>query len=89
VYLRCIEIMLYEKLRPDDPGKILAERGGSPGFKRELLARLAFELHRAGVEETGQEQAARWLKDGFRSHPPDSRPAPPRPDRAVAQLAAG
>ncbi len=67
LYQRCIEIMLYEKLRPDDPGQILAERGGKPDFKRELLARLAFEMHLAQADETAKEPAARWLKDGFRS----------------------
>src|SRR5690606_31904854 len=37
------------------------------------LARLAFELHLAKKEEVNREQAARWLKDGFRSVEEEAR----------------
>ncbi|MCP4428410.1 MAG: SUMF1/EgtB/PvdO family nonheme iron enzyme [Chloroflexi bacterium] len=67
LYRRCIDIMLGEKLRPDDPGLALAELAGSPDFKRELLARLAYHLHESGQDTTDREQAAHWLKDGFKS----------------------
>jgi predicted NACHT family NTPase len=40
LYRRCVDIMLYEKLRPDEPGSQLAMWAGTPDFKRELLARL-------------------------------------------------
>jgi predicted NACHT family NTPase len=73
LYRRCVDIMLREKLRPDEPGQSLAERGGKPDFKRDLLARLAFALHWHQKEGANKEQAAHWLKDGFRSAPPAER----------------
>ncbi len=67
LYRRCVDIMLYERLRPDEPGQTLADLAGKPDFKRQLLARLAFAMHQAGKDEVNKEQAARWLKDGFKS----------------------
>lgn len=67
LYRRCVDIMLYEKLRPDEPGTLLAGLAGAPDFKRELLARLAFALHESGLEAADRERAAAWLKDGFKS----------------------
>jgi formylglycine-generating enzyme required for sulfatase activity len=67
LYRRCIDIMLHEKLRPDEAGQVLAERAGNPAFKRQLLARLAFEMHFHEKDGVNQEQAARWLKDGFKA----------------------
>jgi hypothetical protein len=66
LYRLCVDIMLYEKLRPDDPGQTLASWVETPERKLKLLARLAFEMHLAKKEEANKEQAARWLKDGFR-----------------------
>ena len=73
LYRRCVDIMLREKLRPDEPGQSLADQGGKPDFKRDLLARLAFEMHLNQEEEANKEQTAHWLKDGFRSTPPTER----------------
>ncbi len=67
LYRRCVDIMLHEKLRPDEPGQVLAGLAGKPDFKRQLLARLAFEMHRAQQDEINKEQAARWLKAGFKN----------------------
>ncbi len=67
LYRRCVDIMLYEKLRPDEPGQVLADLAGKPDFKRQLLARLAFEMHLARQETANKEQAARWLQAGFRN----------------------
>jgi formylglycine-generating enzyme required for sulfatase activity len=64
LYRRCVDIMLYEKLRPDEPGQALADK---PEFKRQLLARLAFEMHLARKEAINKEQAIRWLQDGIRN----------------------
>jgi hypothetical protein len=65
LYRRCVDIMLHEKLRPDEPGIILADQGGKPDFKRQLLARLAFAMHLHQTDEVDKEQAAGWLKEGF------------------------
>jgi hypothetical protein len=67
LYRRCIDIMLYERLRRDEPGEVLVTLAGKPDFKRQLLARLAFAMHAAGKEAVNKEQAARWLKDGFKN----------------------
>jgi predicted NACHT family NTPase len=67
LYRRCVDIMLHEKLRPDEPGQVLADLAGKPDFKRQLLARLAFEMHLAQKDAANKEQAARWLQDGFRN----------------------
>ncbi|MCP4363080.1 MAG: SUMF1/EgtB/PvdO family nonheme iron enzyme [Chloroflexi bacterium] len=64
LYRRCVDIMLYEKLRPDEPGRLLA---GKPDFKRQLLARLAFEMHRARKDGANKEQTVRWLEAGFKN----------------------
>jgi formylglycine-generating enzyme required for sulfatase activity/transcriptional regulator with XRE-family HTH domain len=73
LYRRCVDIMLREKLRPDEPGQSLADQGGKPDFKRDLLARLAFEMHLNQKEGVNKEQAAHWLRDGFRSAPTAER----------------
>ncbi len=67
LYRRCIDIMLYERMRPDEPGQFLASFAGRPEFKRQLLARLAFEMLLSKKNEVSREQAARWLMDGFRN----------------------
>lgn len=73
LYRRCVDIMLHERLRPDEPGQELAGLAGTPDFKRALLARLAFEMHQAQKESVNKERAALWLKDGFKSEPEEER----------------
>lgn len=67
LYRRCVDIMLGEKLKFDEPGQSLADLGGKPDFKRQLLARLAFEMHWAKKDGVDKEQAGQWLKEGFKS----------------------
>lgn len=82
LYRRCVDIILTEKLHLDTPGKVLMGWGGEPDLKRNLLARLAFELHRNQPDiaqkqreaySTNKQQAALWLKDGFSGEAEETR----------------